>query len=188
MNGSRREFLRLGRRGFGHPEYWRSPQAACRIVAAHQPARDPLARRLFRGQLRLARWHRAAPIAPSARISGKQTRAQPYFAANLLSLRAEDFYRWIEYCNSPAGTTTLAEQRAADGERDPLQVRFWGVGNEAWGCGGNFTPDDYATEFLRFTAWTPEYGTPLHFVGSGPNDNDPNGRGASSPRWATQAR
>jgi len=102
----------------------------------------------------------------------KQTGAQPYFAANLRSLRAEDFYRWIEYCNSPAGATALSEQRASDGERDPLSVRYWGVGNEAWGCGGNFTPEDYATEFLRFTAWTPEYGTPLNFVGSGPNDND----------------
>jgi alpha-L-arabinofuranosidase len=102
----------------------------------------------------------------------KLTGAQPYFAANLRSLRAQDFDRWIEYCNSPAGSTTMAEQRAADGERDPLNVRYWGVGNEAWGCGGNFTPEDYATEFLRFTAWTPEYGVPLSFVGSGPNDND----------------
>src|SRR6202167_1142656 len=102
----------------------------------------------------------------------KLTGAQPYFAANLRSLRAQDFDRWIEYCNSPAGTTTMSEQRAADGERDPLNVRYWGVGNEAWGCGGNFTPEDYATEFLRFTAWTPEYGVPLSFVGSGPNDND----------------
>lgn len=102
----------------------------------------------------------------------KLTGAQPYFAANLRSLRAQDFDRWIEYCNSPAGTTAMSEQRAADGERDPLNVRYWGVGNEAWGCGGNFTPEDYATEFLRFTAWTPEYGVPLSFVGSGPNDND----------------
>jgi alpha-N-arabinofuranosidase len=102
----------------------------------------------------------------------KLTGAQPYFAANLRSLPAEQFYRWIEYCNSPAGTTTLAEQRAADGEREPLNVRYWGVGNEAWGCGGDFTPDDYATEFLRFTAWAPEYGKRLAFVGSGPNDDN----------------
>jgi alpha-N-arabinofuranosidase len=102
----------------------------------------------------------------------KLTGAQPYFAANLRGLAAQDFGRWVEYCNSPAGTTTLAEQRAADGEPDPLNVRFWGVGNEAWGCGGTFLPEDYATEFLRFTAWVPEYGKHLSFVGSGPNDND----------------
>ena len=75
----------------------------------------------------------------------KLTGAQPYFAANLRSLPAQDFWRWVEYCNSPAGSTTLADQRAADGERDPLGVRYWGVGNESWGCGGNFDPEDYGT-------------------------------------------
>ena len=49
---------------------------------------------------------------------------------------AQEFYEWIEYCNSPAGTTTLANMRAAAGNRDPYKVRFWGVGNESWGCGG----------------------------------------------------
>lgn len=98
--------------------------------------------------------------------------AQPYFAANLRSLRAQDFWQWVEYCNSPAGTNTLAEQRAADGEREPLGVKFWGVGNESWGCGGNFTPEDYATEFRRYSAWVPNYGKPLSFVGSGPNGAD----------------
>jgi len=100
------------------------------------------------------------------------TGAQPYFAANVRGLRPQDFDRWVEYCNSPAGSTTLAAQRAADGEREPLNVRYWGVGNEAWGCGGNFTPEDYATEFLRFTAWVPGYIVPLSFIGSGPNGND----------------
>ncbi len=95
--------------------------------------------------------------------------AQPYFAANLRSLPAQDFWRWIEYCNAPAGSTTLAAQRAADGERDSLKVKFWGVGNESWGCGGDFTPEDYATEFRRYTAWVPDYGVGLALVGSGPN-------------------
>jgi alpha-N-arabinofuranosidase len=46
------------------------------------------------------------------------------------------------------------------------------VGNESWGCGGNFTPEDYASEFRRFTAWVPGYGVPLRLVGSGPNGDD----------------
>ena len=77
----------------------------------------------------------------------------PYFAANLRSLPASDFYQWIEYCNAPAGTNTLANMRAAAGDRDPFKVRYWGVGNESWGCGGEFTPEEYATEYRRFTAW-----------------------------------
>jgi alpha-N-arabinofuranosidase len=98
--------------------------------------------------------------------------AQPYIAANLRSLSAKDFYEWVEYCNSPAGSTTLAEIRATNGDRQPGKVRFWGVGNESWGCGGNFTPEEYAAEYRRFTAWLPRYGVDLAFVGAGPNDGD----------------
>jgi alpha-L-arabinofuranosidase len=96
--------------------------------------------------------------------------SKPYLAANLRSLPAEDFYRWVEYCNSPAGSTTLADMRAASGNADPYHVRFWGVGNESWGCGGNFTAQEYAVEFRRFTTWVPQYGEKLAFIASGPND------------------
>ncbi len=100
------------------------------------------------------------------------TGAQPYVAANVRSLSALDFDHWVEYCNSPAGSTTLAKMREAAGFSQPFKVRYWGVGNESWGCGGNFTPEDYATEFRRFTTWVPSYGVDLQFVGSGPNNND----------------
>ena len=98
--------------------------------------------------------------------------AAPYIAANVRSLPAKDFYQWVEYCNSPAGTTTLADLRAAGGEREPFVVRYWGVGNEPWGCGGNFTPEEYASEFRRYTAWVPRYGVPLKFIAAGPNGGD----------------
>jgi alpha-N-arabinofuranosidase len=94
--------------------------------------------------------------------------AQPYLAANVRSLSAGDFDRWVEYCNSPAGSTTLSTMRAAAGYREPFAVRFWGVGNESWGCGGNFTPAEYATEFRRYTTGVPRYGVELAFIGSGP--------------------
>src|SRR6202140_3592186 len=98
--------------------------------------------------------------------------AQAYVAANLRSLAAKDFYEWFEYCNSPAGSTTAADVRATSGEREPFNVRLWGIGNESWGCGGNFTPEEYAAEYRRFTAWVPNYGLKLAFVGAGPNGGD----------------
>ena len=102
------------------------------------------------------------------RLSG----AQPYLAANVRSLPALDLDRWVEYCNSPAGSTTMADLRAEAGSRDPYNVRYWGIGNESWGCGGGFSPQDYATEFTRYTAWIPKYGLPLDFIASGPTGND----------------
>lgn len=95
--------------------------------------------------------------------------SEPYLAANLRSLPAEEFDHWVEYCNSPAGSTTLADMRAAAGFKEPFNVRYWGVGNESWGCGGNFTPQEYAAEFRRFTTWVPRFGQELSFIGSGPN-------------------
>jgi alpha-N-arabinofuranosidase len=96
---------------------------------------------------------------------------QPYLAANVRSLPAEAFYRWVEYCNSPAGSTTLAEERAATASGQPYDVRYWGVGNESWGCGGNFTAQEYAVQFRRYTSWVPEYGQSLSFIASGPNSD-----------------
>jgi len=98
---------------------------------------------------------------------------EPYLAGNVRSLTAQDFYRWVEYCNSPAGSTTLADMRAAAGYSDPFNVRYWGVGNESWGCGGNFTPEEYAVEFRRWTTWVPRYNKQeLSFIASGPNVDD----------------
>ena len=109
---------------------------------------------------------------------------KPYLAANLRTLTARDFYQEIEYCNAPAGLVpsnsaapatpnAFAAQRAANGDPEPFNVDLWGVGNESWGCGGNLTPEEYATEFRRYTAWTPSYGkTPLRFVAVGPNGDD----------------
>jgi alpha-L-arabinofuranosidase len=98
--------------------------------------------------------------------------AQPYLAANVRSLSPKDFYQWVEYCNSPAGSTSLAELRAADGSREPYPVRYWGIGNESWGCGGEFTPDAYAREYRRYTAWVPDFGAKLAFIAAGPNGGD----------------
>jgi alpha-L-arabinofuranosidase len=98
--------------------------------------------------------------------------AEPYLAANVKSLPASVFAQWVEYCNSPAGSTTLAEARAAAGYAEPFHVKYWGVGNESWGCGGEFTPQEYAVEFRRYSTWLPKYGEELHLVASGTNVDD----------------
>src|SRR5262249_60955011 len=74
--------------------------------------------------------------------------------------------------NSPGAATTLDEMRAAAGQREPWTVRYRGVGNEWWGCGGNFTAEEYAVEYRRFSEWVPRYGLNLAFIGSGPNAGD----------------
>ena len=98
--------------------------------------------------------------------------AVPYVAGNVGSGSVEKFQQWIEYCNAPPGKTTLADQRATNGDREPFGIRYWGVGNESWGCGGKFTPEDYCTEYRKFTEWLPNYGVNPYLIAAGPNGND----------------
>lgn len=102
----------------------------------------------------------------------KLTGAEPYFAANVRSLSALAFDRWIEYCNAPADKSSLGRMRADDGSTEPYNVKYWGVGNEAWGCGGNLKPAEYSEEFRKFIAWTPGYAGPLKFIAVGPGSED----------------
>ncbi len=109
---------------------------------------------------------------------------QPYLAANVGTGSPEEFQQWVEYCNAPAGSTTLADERAANGHPEPFQVKFWGVGNESWGCGGNFIPEDYCSAYRRFVEWVPSYQTPPFLIAAGPNSNDLDWTRRFFTRWA----
>jgi alpha-N-arabinofuranosidase len=75
--------------------------------------------------------------------------AEPYLAGNVGSGTPQELCDWLEYCNS-AVRTTLARERAANGHPEPFGVRLWGVGNENWGCGGNYEAAIYAREYVRY--------------------------------------
>jgi alpha-N-arabinofuranosidase len=98
--------------------------------------------------------------------------AEPYLAGNVGSGSPEELRDWIEYCNFPAGST-LSNARAANGSPEPFHVKYWGVGNESWGCGGNMRPEEYAAEYRRFAVYLRTFGgTKPFLVASGPNGND----------------
>lgn len=97
--------------------------------------------------------------------------AEPYLCANLGSGTVREMRDWVEYCNFP-GDSTWAQKRAADGSPLPLNVRYWGVGNENWGCGGNFSPEDYGTEFRRYASFMRGFGKSLFLIACGPSGND----------------
>ncbi len=113
---------------------------------------------------------------------------EPYFAANVGTGAPEEFQQWVEYCNAPAGSTSLADERVTNGERTPFKIRYWGVGNESWGCGGKFTPEDYCREYRRFSDWLPHYGVPLYLIAAGPNGNDRDWTHRFFTKWADGQR
>ena len=98
--------------------------------------------------------------------------AEPYIAANMTSTTPLDIRDWIDYCNSPAGTTTYAALREKNGHKEPYNVKLWGVGNENWGGGGNMTPEYYANEYRRYAEVMNNASAGLELVSCGPNGAD----------------
>jgi alpha-L-arabinofuranosidase len=98
--------------------------------------------------------------------------AEPYLAGNLGSGTPQEMRDWMEYCNYPRGSS-LADERAANGSPEPFNVKYWGVGNENWGCGGAMTGDEYATIYRRFATYLrPFGGTNPFLIACGPNGNN----------------
>ena len=77
--------------------------------------------------------------------------AEPYFAANMSSTTPLHIRDWMEYCNHPAGRSTFARERAANGSVEPFNVKYWGIGNETWGGGGQLSPEWNTREYIRYT-------------------------------------
>jgi alpha-N-arabinofuranosidase len=100
--------------------------------------------------------------------------AEPYVAANVGSGSPQEFHDWVSYCNAPAGTLSLADERATHGDKEPFGVKYWGVGNESWGCGGNMTGGEYATEYRKYISQVPVYVRPF-FVATGPRGHSADG-------------
>jgi alpha-N-arabinofuranosidase len=75
--------------------------------------------------------------------------AEPYLAGNVGTGTPQELCDWLEYCNHTLDTT-LTRLRRANGSSQPFGVRLWGVGNENWGCGGNYDAVTYAKEYRRY--------------------------------------
>ncbi|MBQ3170253.1 MAG: alpha-L-arabinofuranosidase, partial [Clostridia bacterium] len=78
--------------------------------------------------------------------------AEPYFAANMTSVSPLHIRNWVEYVNMPEGLTTLTRERARNGHSAPFNVKYWGIGNENWGGGGQMSPEMCMREYMRYTA------------------------------------
>ncbi len=98
--------------------------------------------------------------------------AEPYMSLNLGSGTVEEMSKWIEYVNSD-DDSPMANLRRQNGREYPWNVKFIGVGNENWGCGGNMRPEYYADLYRRYATYCRNYGdTWLYKVASGSSGDD----------------
>ncbi|MEL7587047.1 MAG: alpha-N-arabinofuranosidase [Prolixibacteraceae bacterium] len=95
---------------------------------------------------------------------------EPYINLNVGSGTVQEASEWVEYVTS-SNLSPMTELRKQNGRDKPWNVKFWGIGNENWGCGGNMTPEYYADLYNRFATYC--HGD-LYRIAGGPNVDDYN--------------
>ena len=97
---------------------------------------------------------------------------EAYIAGNVGSGTVEEMQDWVEYMTSDSDSS-MANLRRQNGREQPWRVRYFGVGNENWGCGGNMTAEYYADLYRRFQTYVRSYsGNRIVKVACGPGGTD----------------
>ena len=95
---------------------------------------------------------------------------EPYISGNVGSGTVEELAKWVEYVTSEEGTP-MAKLRKQNGREKPWKVKYLGVGNESWGCGGNMRPEYYSDLYRRYSVYCRNYdGNKLYKIASGASD------------------
>ncbi len=87
----------------------------------------------------------------------EQIGAEPYICGNVGSGSVQEMMEWVEYLTSDADSP-LANLRRKNGRAEPWRLKYFGVGNESWGCGGNMRPEFYADNYRRYNSFVKNYG------------------------------
>ena len=104
----------------------------------------------------------------------EQVGADPYICGNVGSGSVQEMMEWVEYMTSDADSP-MANLRRQNGRDKPWRVRYFGVGNESWGCGGNMRPEYYADQFRRYNTFVKNYaGNRIYRIACGANEGDLN--------------
>lgn len=97
-----------------------------------------------------------------------------YINGNLSGGTVREMSDWVEYLTFD-GESTMTRLREENGQDKPWKVRYFGVGNENWGNGGNMRPEYYADEYRKYQTVTRSYGdNKLYKVACGANVDDYN--------------
>lgn len=101
--------------------------------------------------------------------------AEPYLAANIGTGTPQELIDWVQYV-SYTGVSPMSKLRKQNGRLKPWNVKYWGVGNEAWGCGGNMRPEYYADKYREYatfmTGWSND--KKIYRIAAGANSGDLN--------------
>ncbi|HEU5292654.1 MAG TPA: alpha-L-arabinofuranosidase C-terminal domain-containing protein [Cyclobacteriaceae bacterium] len=84
--------------------------------------------------------------------------AEPYLAVNMNTGTVQEAVEWVQYTNHKNGTSYLTDMREKSGREKPWNVKYWGIGNESWDCGGAMTVDHYINLYKQYATAVTSYG------------------------------
>jgi len=97
---------------------------------------------------------------------------EPYICGNVGSGTVQEMSQWVEYVTFD-GKSPMADLRRANGRSEPWKLKYFGVGNENWGCGGRMTAEYYADEYRRYGLYARNYGdNKLYRIACGARNDD----------------
>jgi alpha-N-arabinofuranosidase len=100
----------------------------------------------------------------------EQVGCEPYINGNLGSGTVQEMSEWVEYMTF-GGLSPMSALRRENGQEKPWKVKYFGVGNENWGCGGNMRPEFYADEYRRYQTYVRNFdGNQIYKIACGAND------------------
>ena len=85
-----------------------------------------------------------------------QLGCEAYVNGNVGSGSVQEMNEWVEYMTFD-GLSPMTALREANGRKEPWKVKYFGVGNENWGCGGNMTPEYYGNLYRRYQTYVRDY-------------------------------
>ena len=102
----------------------------------------------------------------------RQLECEPYINGNLGSGTVQEMSEWVEYLTFN-GVSPMADLRKENGHEEAWKVKYFGIGNENWGCGGNMTAEFYANMYRRYQTYCRNYpGNQLYKIACGPSDSN----------------
>lgn len=98
--------------------------------------------------------------------------AEPYICGNLGSGTVQEMSEWVEYITFD-GESPMANLRKENGREEPWKLKYFGVGNENWGCGGHMRPEYYADLYRQYQTYVRNYGNnQIYKIACGANSED----------------
>jgi len=99
-----------------------------------------------------------------------QIGCEPYVNGNVGSGSVQEMQEWVEYMNFD-GESPMTALRAENGRKEPWGLKYFGVGNENWGCGGNMKPEYYADVYRHYQTYVRNFGeNKVYKIACGAND------------------